>query len=130
VVSVLASGTQVRGFAPGRSRWIFQFGKSQQLLSSNNQHLQLNIFILTLYCLSCTDAQIVSHNERETTTQITTAQVGLQKNSEAVQRSFIPLCPNISFCAILTHNTFKMYNRKLIFSKLYLYFKKNRNPNL
>ena len=38
VVSILATGTQVRGFKPGRSRWIFRAsGKSSVCLPSEGK---------------------------------------------------------------------------------------------
>ena len=38
VVSILATGTRVRGFKPGRSRWIFRvFGKSSVCLPSEGK---------------------------------------------------------------------------------------------
>jgi hypothetical protein len=37
VVSMLASGTQVRGFAPSRSHWIFQVKKSSAYLPSEGK---------------------------------------------------------------------------------------------
>jgi hypothetical protein len=37
VVSMLASGTQDRGFIPGRSRWIFRAKKSSSCLPSEGK---------------------------------------------------------------------------------------------